>query len=104
MLMAHGYLRRLFEVFERWKTSVDVITTSEVTVSVTVDDRRRLPPIVEALSQFAEVETEHDMAIVCVVGEALQTDPQLIGRCCRASARCRFGSSRRRRRAATSPS
>jgi aspartate kinase len=80
MLMAHGYLRRLFEVFERWKTAVDVVTTSEVTVSVTIDDRRRLPPILEALSHFAEVETEHDMAIVCVVGEALQTDPQMIGR------------------------
>jgi aspartate kinase len=80
MLMAHGFLRRLFEVFEKWKTSVDVVTTSEVTVSVTVDDRRRLPSIIEALSQFAEVETEHDMAIVCVVGEGLQTDPQLIGR------------------------
>jgi aspartate kinase len=79
MLMAHGYLRRLFEVFERWKTPVDVVTTSEVTVSVTVDDRRRLPAILEGLSQFAEVEAEHDMAIVCVVGEALQTDPQLIG-------------------------
>jgi aspartate kinase len=79
MLMAHGYLRRLFEVFERWKTPVDVVTTSEVTVSVTVDDRRRLPAILEALSQFAEVDAEHDMAIVCVVGEALQTDPQLIG-------------------------
>jgi aspartate kinase len=80
MLMAHGFLRRLFEVFERYKTPVDVVTTSEVTVSVTVDDRRRLPSIVEALSQFADVEAEHDMAIVCVVGEALQTDPQLIGR------------------------
>jgi aspartate kinase len=80
MLMAHGFLRRLFEVFERWKTPVDVVTTSEVTVSVTIDDRRRLPSIVEALSQFADVEAEHDMAIVCVVGEALQTDPQLIGR------------------------
>lgn len=79
MLMAHGFLRRLFEVFERFKTPVDVITTSEVTVSITVDDRRKLPEIVEALSQFAEVEAEHDMAIVCVVGEALQTDPQLIG-------------------------
>ena len=55
MLMAHGFLRRLFEVFERYKTPVDVITTSEVSVSVTVDDRRRLPAIVEALSEFAEV-------------------------------------------------
>ena len=49
MLMAHGFLRRLFEVFERCKTSVDVVTTSEVSVSVTVDDRRRLPAIIEAL-------------------------------------------------------
>jgi aspartate kinase len=79
MLMAHGFLRRLFEVFEKWKTPVDVITTSEVTVSVTVDDRRRLPAIIEALSEFAEVEAEHDMAIVCVVGEGLQSDPHLIG-------------------------
>lgn len=79
MLMAHGFLRRLFEVFEKWKTPVDVITTSEVTVSVTVDDRRRLPSIIEALSEFAEVEAEHDMAIVCVVGEGLQSDPTLIG-------------------------
>ena len=55
MLMAHGFLRRLFEVFERHKTPVDVVTTSEVSVSVTVDDRRRLPAIVEALSEFAEV-------------------------------------------------
>ncbi len=79
MLMAHGFLRRLFEVFEKWKTAVDVITTSEVTVSVTIDDRRRLPSIIEALSEFAEVEAEHDMAIVCVVGEGLQTDPSLVG-------------------------
>jgi aspartate kinase len=79
MLMAHGFLRRLFEVFEKWKTPVDVITTSEVTVSVTVDDRRRLPSIVEALSEFAEVEADHEMAIVCVVGEGLQSDPHLIG-------------------------
>jgi aspartate kinase len=80
MLMAHGFLRRLFEVFERYKTPVDVVTTSEVSVSVTVDDRRRLPAIVEALSEFAEVSCEHDMAIVCAVGEGLQQEPQLVGR------------------------
>src|SRR5688572_13155535 len=79
MLMAHGFLRKLFEVFERGKTAVDVITTSEVSVSVTVDDRRRLPSIVEALSEFAQVEAGHGMAIVCVVGEGLQNDPALIG-------------------------
>ncbi|MGE0363477.1 MAG: aspartate kinase [Vicinamibacterales bacterium] len=79
MLMAHGFLRRLFEVFERHKTPVDVVTTSEVSVSVTVDDTRRLPAIVEALSEFAEVHCEPAMAIVCAVGEGLQQDPTLVG-------------------------
>ena len=77
MLMAHGFLRRLFEVFERFKTPVDVITTSEVSVSVTIDDARRLPPIIEALSEFAQVEREDQMAIVCVVGDGLHDDPGL---------------------------
>jgi aspartate kinase len=77
MLMAHGFLRRLFEVFERFKTSVDVVTTSEVTVSVTIDDARRLPAIVEALSGFAQVDRDDDMAIVCVVGDGLHEDAAL---------------------------
>ncbi len=77
MLMAHGFLRRLFEVFERFKTSVDVVTTSEITVSVTIDDARRLPAIIEALSGFAAVEREDHMAIVCVVGDGLHDDPAL---------------------------
>lgn len=79
MLMAHGFLRRLFEVFERNRTPVDVVTTSEVSVSVTVDDRRRLPAIVDGLSDFAEVNCEHDMAIVCAVGDGLRTNPTLVG-------------------------
>jgi len=77
MLMAHGFLRRLFEVFERFKTPVDVVTTSEVTVSVTIDDARRLPAIIEGLSGFAQVEREDQMAIVCVVGDGLHDDPGL---------------------------
>jgi aspartate kinase len=77
MLMAHGFLRRLFDVFERFKTPVDVVTTSEVSVSVTIDDQRRLPAIIEALSEFAQVEREDAMAIVCVVGDGLHDDPQL---------------------------
>ncbi len=80
MLMAHGFLRRLFEVFERFKTPVDVVTTSEVTVSVTIDDARRLPAIVEDLSGFAQVEREDQMAIVCVVGDGLHDDPALAAR------------------------
>ncbi|HEX7794511.1 MAG TPA: lysine-sensitive aspartokinase 3 [Vicinamibacterales bacterium] len=80
MLMAFGFLRRLFEVFERFKTSVDVVTTSEVSVSVTVDNTRRLNDIVNNLEHFAEVNIEPDMAIVCIVGENLRSDPSLFAR------------------------
>jgi len=80
MLMAHGFLRRLFEVFERLKTPVDVVTTSEVSVSVTVDDVRRLEAIVDNLRNFAEVSCEREMAIICAVGENLRSDPALFGR------------------------
>ena len=80
MLMAHGFLRRLFEVFERLKTAVDVVTTSEVSVSVTVDDTRRLNEIVENLRSFAEVSCEPEMAIISVVGENLRVDSTLFGR------------------------
>ena len=80
MLMAHGFLRRLFEVFERFKTAVDVVTTSEVSVSVTVDDTRRLDAVVENLQHFAEVSLEPEMAIICAVGENLRSDPTLFAR------------------------
>jgi aspartate kinase len=80
MLMAHGFLRRLFEVFERFKTAVDVVTTSEVSVSVTVDDTRRLDAIVDNLRNFAEVSCEPEMAIISAVGENLRSDPMLFGR------------------------
>jgi len=80
MLMAHGFLRRLFEVFERFRTAVDVVTTSEVSVSVTVDDTRRLDAVVENLRHFAEVACEPEMAIVCAVGENLRSDATLFAR------------------------
>jgi aspartate kinase len=80
MLMAHGFLRRLFEVFERFKTAVDVVTTSEVSVSVTVDDTRRLEAILDNLHNFAEASCEREMAIICAVGENLRADPTLFGR------------------------
>jgi aspartate kinase len=80
MLMAYGFLRRVFEVFERFRTPIDVVTTSEVSLSVTIDDKRRLPEIVAGLSDFAEVRAEPNMAIICAVGEALRSDPTLFGR------------------------
>lgn len=80
MFMAHGFLSRLFEVFERFKTAVDVVTTSEVSVSVTVDDARRVDSIVENLRGFAEVSLEREMAIICAVGEDIHEDPKAFGR------------------------
>jgi diaminopimelate decarboxylase/aspartate kinase len=72
MLMAHGFLARIFEVFERERTAVDLVATSEVSVSLTVDDASRLPAIREALSRFARVEIEHDLAVICLVGEGMR--------------------------------
>jgi aspartate kinase len=80
MLMAYGFLRRVFEVFERFRTAVDVVTTSEVSVSVTVDDRRHLEAIVKALSEFAEVSVEPEMALLCAVGDRLRTEPAIAAR------------------------
>ena len=80
MLMAYGFLRRVFEVFERYTTAVDVVTTSEVTVSVTVDDRRHLEAIVEALSEFSQVTIDHEMALLCAVGDRLRNEPAIAAR------------------------
>lgn len=68
MLLAYGFLRRIFEVFETFKTPIDMITTSEVAVSVTIDDLSHLDQIVEELRHLGTVEVDHDQAIVCVVG------------------------------------
>jgi aspartate kinase len=77
MLMAHGFMRQLFEVFERHRTAVDVVTTSEVSVSITVDDDSRLEAIVRDLQSFAEVSVEPGMALLCAVGDNLRADPTL---------------------------
>jgi aspartate kinase len=78
MLMAHGFLRRIFEVFEQHGTSVDVVTTSEVSVSVTIDDTRHLDDVIRTLKGVAEVTREDDMAIICAVGDGLQQDPTFV--------------------------
>jgi aspartate kinase len=77
MLLAHGFLRRVFEVFERHVTSVDVVTTSEVSVSMTLDDDRRIDAIASDLAGFARVQVDPGMAIVSAVGDQLCTDPTL---------------------------
>ena len=80
MLMAHGFLRKVFEVFDRYATAVDVVTTSEVSVSVTIDDNRRGADIVAALLEFADVTVEEQMALLAVVGDRLTTHSALAAR------------------------
>ncbi len=69
MLLAYGFLRRVFEIFERYKTPIDMITTSEVAVSVTIDDTRNLDDIIKELNDFGSVEVDADQTIICVVGD-----------------------------------
>jgi recombination protein RecR len=67
MLLAYGFLRKVFQVFERYKTSIDMITTSEVAVSITIDDTRNLDSILNDLKDFCSVEVSGDQSIICVV-------------------------------------
>jgi len=69
MLLAHGFLRRVFEVFERYRTSIDMITTSEVAVSLTIDDTTYLDEIKTELLAFGSVDVDSDQTIICVVGD-----------------------------------
>jgi aspartate kinase len=71
MLLAFGFLRRVFEVFEKYKTSIDMISTSEVAVSVTIDDPGHLPEIMEELESFGTIAVDRNQTIICVVGNKL---------------------------------
>jgi aspartate kinase len=73
MLMAHGFLRRIFEIFDRYETPVDMLATSEVSVSLTIDNTRALPSICKEIEEFADVTVEGNQAIVCMVGENIRT-------------------------------
>jgi aspartate kinase len=68
MLLAHGFLRAVFEIFERYKTSIDMITTSEIAVSLTIDNLSYLKEIKNELEEFSKVEVENNQTIICVVG------------------------------------
>ncbi len=80
MLGAYGFLRALFEVFEEHKTAVDVVTTSEVSVSLSLDDTTWLGEIVAKLEKLGSVTIEEKRAILCVVGEGLRTTPGIAAR------------------------
>jgi aspartate kinase len=80
MLMAHGFLSRLFAVFDRHETSVDMVATSEVSVSMTLDDTRRLDAIVADMGSLGKVSVERDAALICLVGENLKFTPGVASR------------------------
>ncbi len=72
MLLAYGFLRKVFEIFETYKTPIDMITTSEVGVSVTIDEDRHLHDIVDDLKKFGTVEVCTDQIIICIVGDLVK--------------------------------
>ncbi len=69
MLLAYGFLRRVFEVFERYKTPIDMITTSEVAISLTIDNTKFIDEIIKELTDFGTVEVDTEQTIICVVGD-----------------------------------
>jgi len=80
MLFAHGFLRRVFEIFDRNGTSVDVVATSEVSVSVTIDDPATLESLLVDLRQLGDVSVERDRAIVAIVGAGISDQSEAMGR------------------------
>jgi aspartate kinase len=74
MLLAHGFLRKVFEIFESYRTSIDMICTSEVGVSLSIDDTTHLKPIVDDLKKYGTVTVDSDMCIICVVGDMEWTE------------------------------
>jgi aspartate kinase len=84
MAVEYGWLRRLFEVFERFRTPVDVVTTSETSVSLTIDDSSRLDEITDAIGRFADVSSERGWSILCAVGDNVRIDPAVPVRVLRA--------------------
>ena len=75
MLEAHGFLRRIFAIFDAAETPVDLVTTSEVSVSVTIEKTAALPGILEKLEDLGQVTVENDLSIICMVGRDLWKDP-----------------------------
>lgn len=74
MLMAHGFLKKIFEVFDKYETAIDMITTSEIAISLTIDDVRNLEQITSELEKYGEISVDYSHSIICVVGEGLIED------------------------------
>ncbi len=71
MLLAHGFLRKVFEIFEKYATSIDMITTSEVAVSLTIDNTSHMDKIIKELETFGQVAVDPNMSIICIVGHMI---------------------------------
>ncbi len=71
MLLAHGFLKKVFEIFEKYETSIDMITTSEIAVSLTIDDDTNLTSIIDELDRFSKVVVDKQQSIICLVGNAI---------------------------------
>ncbi|MDV7186761.1 aspartate kinase [Lutibacter sp. TH_r2] len=71
MLLAHGFLKKVFEIFEKYETPIDMITTSEIAVSLTIDNDTHLTSIVEELDKFSNVEVDNQQSIICLVGHSI---------------------------------
>ncbi len=74
MLMAYGFLSSIFEIFEKYRTPIDMISTSEVAVSITIDNTQNLEKIKEKLNEFGTVEIDDNMSIVCIVGDIIEEE------------------------------
>jgi aspartate kinase len=80
MLLAYGFLRKIFEVFEKYKTPIDMVTTSEVAVSVTIDNDAHLLQISKELEPFGTVVIDKDQTIVSIVGNQIAQTPDVLAR------------------------
>jgi aspartate kinase len=80
MLMSHGYLKAVFDVFDKYQCAIDMVSTSEVSISLTVDSNQRLPEICAELSKIADVKLEGNKALICMVGEDIRGHNGIAGR------------------------
>lgn len=80
MLMSHGYLKAVFDVFDKYKCAIDMVSTSEVSISLSVDSNQQLPEICAELSKIADVKLEGNKALVCLVGEDIRGHNGIAGR------------------------
>jgi aspartate kinase len=80
MLMSHGYLKAVFDIFDKHKVAIDMVSTSEVSISVTVDTSDRLSAVADDLSKIADVKYESNKALICLVGEDIRGHAGIAGK------------------------